>query len=153
MKSELENPDDLPDCGRPMLQRWLLRFAAIVLFTGLPGMLHPRAAIQKFSWLMGLDKPNLQPITVYLGGNAGYVFVALGILTWVISNDVARYRPLVIIYGWILLAGAAVYLWVDLQSMLPWWWVAMDSVSLLLLGAGILWACRRRTCGARTTTF
>lgn len=149
--SELEKPGDLSDCGRPTLQRWLLRFVALVLFTGLPGVLHPRAAIEKFSWLMGLGQPNLQPLTVYLGGNAGYAFVALGVLTWVISNDVVRYRPLVILYGWILLIGAAAYLWIDLQSMLPWWWVAMDSVSSLLLGAGILWACRRRTCGARAT--
>lgn len=130
--------------GNLRVQRWLLRFTAVVLFTGLPGAILPRVAIEKFCWLMGLDKPSLQPITVYLGGNAGYVFFAFGVLVWVISNDVVRYRPLVILCGWIYLFGAPAYLAINLQCPLPWWWVAMDSVSNLLVGAGILWACRPR---------
>jgi len=29
----------------------------------------------------------------------------------------------------------------DTQSHLPAWWVAMDSVSCLLFGVALLWAC------------
>lgn len=128
--------------GRERAQRWLLRSAAMILFTGLPGILLPRVAIEKYSWLMRLEQPNLQPLMVYLGGNAGYVFVVLGILVWLISNDVVRYRPLVIACGWMFLAGGPAYLSIDLQCPLPAWWVAMDSLSCILLGGGLLWACR-----------
>ena len=130
--------------GNLKIQRWLLRFVAIMLFTGLPGAVLPRMAIEKFSWLMGLGQPSLEPLIIYLSGNAWYVFVALGLVTWIISNDVVRYRPLVILSGWFYLIAGPAYLSIDLQCPLPWWWVALDSVSCLLVGAGILWSCRLR---------
>ncbi len=131
-------------CGQISLQRWLLRFAALVQFTGLPGAILPRAAVENLSWLMGFGRPALDPLTIYISGNAGYVFVAVGILVWAISNDVVRYRPLVILCGWLYLIGAPIYLSIDLQCPLPWWWIAADTVGCVLIGGGILWACRRR---------
>ncbi len=136
-------------CGHLALQRWLLRFAAIVQFTGLPGAILPRPAVEKLSWLMGLGQQALDPLMAYLAGNAGYVFVAFGILLWAISNDVVRYRPFVILCGWLYLIGAPAYLSIDLQCPLPWWWVAADTVSCFLIGAGILWACRPRVLSPR----
>lgn len=138
--------------GNLRIQRWLLRIAALVQFTGLPGALLPGEAIEKYSWLMGFGQPDLGPITIYLSGNAGYVFVAFGIVVWVISTDLVRYRPLVTLCGWIYLIAAPAYLSIDLQCPLPWWWVAMDSVSCLIIGAGILWACRPRHVGNAQAT-
>ena len=40
--------------------------------------------------------------------------------------------------GWIYLIAAPAYLSIDLQCPLPWWWVAMDSASSLLLGEDVL---------------
>jgi len=59
-----------------------------------------------------------------------------------------RYRPLVLASAWICLLGAPAYLWIDTQSGLPCWWVAMDSLSCLLFGAAILWACHTARCRA-----
>lgn len=134
-----------PRWGNVGIQRWLLRVGALVLFTGLPGAILPGTAVKKFSWLMGLDQPSLGPVVIYLAGNAGYVFVSLGLVLWVISNDVIRYRTLVILSGWIFAVGSPAYLSIDLQCPLPWWWVAMDGASCLAIGGGILWACRPRS--------
>jgi len=121
------------------IQKALLRFTALVLFTGLPGALLPGVAAEKFSWLMGYGQPPLCPIMIYLSGNAGFVYMALGIVVWMISNDPHRYRPLVATLAWILVVGGPAYLSIDLQAALPAWWVALDSLACLLVGGGLLW--------------
>jgi len=120
------------------LQKLLLRFTALVLFTGLPGALLPGVATEKFCWLMRLGRPALSPILIYLAGNAGYIYVVLGVLVWLLSNDPLRYPALVRAFGWLLLAGAPAYLSIDLQAGLPAWWVAADTLACLLVGAGLL---------------
>jgi len=130
------------------LQRWLIRFCAFVLSTGLPAVLLPGVALEKFSWLMGYGKPTLEPLTVYLSGNTGFIYVAMGVLFWMVSNDVARYQNFVKAIGWILLIGGPVYLSIDLQSGLPLWWVLLDTVSCLVIGAAILLASKRVTKGS-----
>jgi hypothetical protein len=134
--------------GNLRLQRWLLRIAAVLQFIALPGALLPRQAVEKFSWLMGLGRPPLVPLLVYFAGGGAYVYLALGVLLWLFSKDVVRYRPLVPATAWISLVGGPAFLWIDTQSGLPRWWVAMDSLSCLLFGAALLWSCRavpRRT--------
>jgi hypothetical protein len=138
--------EPLPEsgCGNLRLQRWLLRVAAIVQFTALPGVILPREAVEKLSWLMGLGQPPLVPLMIYMAGGCAYVSLAVGVLLWIISNDVVRYRPLVIMSGWISLIGGPGFLWIDYQSGLPHWWTAMDSLSCLIIGAALLWVCRSR---------
>jgi hypothetical protein len=130
-----------PICGNVRLQRWILRIAAIFQFTALPGIILPRQAIEKFSWLMGQGQPPLVPLMVYLTGGGAFVYLVLGALLWLFSTDVVRYRPLVIASAWICLIGGPAFLWIDSQSRLPAWWVAMDCASCLIIGAALLWAC------------
>ena len=86
------------------------------------------------------------PLFVYIAGGCAYVYFALGMLLWILSNDVVRYRLLVIACAWICLIGGPAFLWIDAQSKLPVWWIAMDSVSCLIFGVALLWACH---CGKR----
>ncbi|WP_397384981.1 hypothetical protein [Prosthecobacter sp.] len=79
--------------------------------------------------------------SLYLSGNAGYAYVALAILFWAISQDLQRYQPLVRVSGWIMVIAGPAYLSIDLQCPLPLWWVLMDSLSCLLIGLALLWAC------------
>ncbi len=127
---------------RRRIQKWLLRAAAIVQFIAWPGVLLPREAVEKLSWLMGQGQPPLVPLMVYFTGGCAYVYVAAGIWLWLISGDVVRYRPLVTATAWIYLIGGPGFAWIDTQSGLPGWWVAMDSLSCLFFGMGLLWAGR-----------
>jgi len=52
----------------------------------------PGIAFRKLSWLMGYGEP---PLVVYLSGNAGFAYVVIAALIWVISRDLERYQPLV----------------------------------------------------------
>ncbi len=126
---------------RPRVQLWMLRLLIALMLTGLPGALLPGIAFRKFCWLMGYTAPLLSPLVVYLSGNAGYAYVALAILFWAISQDLQRYQPLVRVSGWIMVIAGPAYLSIDLQCPLPLWWVLMDSLSCLLIGLALLWAC------------
>lgn len=125
---------------RLKVQRWLLRAFIFLVFTGLPGALLPEVAFQKFSWLMGYGKQPMTPLVIYLSGNAGFAYLALGIFAWEISRDLVRYQSLVRVIGWIMVIAGPAYLSIDLQCPLPLWWTLMDAVGCLLLGAAILWA-------------
>ncbi len=131
-------------CGNTQLQRFLLRIAAIIQFTALPGIILPRQATEKLCWLMGLGQPLMVPMLIYTAGGCAYVYLTAGILFWIASNDVIRYRPLIIACGWIYLVGCPAFLWIDSQAGLPAWWTAMDSLSCLVLGALLLWSCYTR---------
>lgn len=127
--------------NRPRVQLWILRLLMALMLTGLPGVLLPARAFEKFSWLMGYGQPPLTPLTIYLSGNAGYAYVSLAALFWAISRDLLRYQPLVRVCGWIMVVAGPAYLSMDLQCPLPLWWVLMDSLSCLLIGLLLLWAC------------
>ena len=132
------SPDRAP---RPRVQIWMLRIMIAILLTGLPGALLPAIAFRKFSWLMGYGEPPLVPLTVYLAGNAGFAYVAIAALFWVISQDLVRCQPLVRVCGWTMAIAGPAYLSIDLQSSLPWWWTMMDALGCLLIGLILLWAC------------
>jgi hypothetical protein len=127
--------------SRPRVQLWMLRLMIALMLTGLPGALLPGIAFQKFCWLMGCTAPPLSPLVVYLSGNAGYAYVALAILFWTISRDLQRHQQLVRVSAWIMVIAGPAYLSIDLQCPLPFWWVIMDSLSCLLIGLTLLWAC------------
>jgi hypothetical protein len=119
----------------------MLRLMIAILLTGLPGALLPAIAFRKFSWLMGYGESPLVPLTIYLAGNAGFAYVALAALIWVILRDLGRYQSLVRVCGWTMVVAGPAYLSIDLQCPLPWWWTMMDSVGCLLIGVTLLWAC------------
>ena len=134
------------DASRPprlKVQLWLLRICILIMLTGLPGALLPEVAFQKFAWLMGHGRQPMTPLIIYLSGNAGFAYTALGILAWVISRDLPRYQPLVRAVGWVFVIAGPAYLSIDLQCPLPLWWTLMDSLGCLLLGVAILWAAPR----------
>jgi hypothetical protein len=126
--------------NRLRVQLWILRFMIALMLTGLPGVLRPEIAFQKFAWLMGYGKQPMTPLIIYISGNAGYAYVALAALFWAISRDLLRYQPLVRVCGWIMVIAGPAYLSIDLQCPLPLWWVLMDSLSCLLIGLTLLWA-------------
>lgn len=125
------------------VQRWVIRFCAFVLFTGLPAIILPGVALEKFAWMMKMPRPTLEPLTVYLSGNTGFIYVALGVVFWMVSNDVVRHQTFVKAFGWILLLGGPIYFSIDLQAKLPMWWVLLDAISCFVMGLTLLLTSRR----------
>jgi hypothetical protein len=130
-----------PARGNPRLQRLVLRVAALVSFIAAPAIVLPRIAVEKLSWLMGFGQPPMLPMLVYLTAGGSCVLIAEAFMLWLISGDVVRYRPLVVFVAWFFLAAAPLFLWIDSQAGLPLWWTAMDTLSCLVAGAALVWAC------------
>jgi hypothetical protein len=127
--------------GNPALQRLILRVAAVMAWLVIPAVLAPRLVIEKLSWFLGYGQPSKTPLIYYLGAGGSLVYLALSALLWKLSEDVVRYRPLVVFAAWAFLLCGPLYLWIDLQAGMPLWWVSMDSVACVLAGAWLLWAC------------
>jgi hypothetical protein len=125
------------------VQRWVIRFCAFVLFTGLPAVILPGVALRKFAWMMKMPRPTLEPLTVYLSGNTGFIYVGFGVIFWMISNDVVRHQAFVKAIGWILLLGGPIYFSIDMQAKLPVWWVLLDAISCFAMGLTLLLTSRK----------
>ena len=132
-----------PQRGNPRLQRIVLRVIGAVSFIALPAIIVPRLAVEKFSALLGLGKPEASPLLIYMTAGASCVYVAQGLLMWLMARDVVRYRPLIVFCAWAFLAFSPLFLWIDLHAGMPAFQVAADSLSCLLAGAALLVACYR----------
>jgi len=119
-------------------QQHLLRGTALVLFTGIPGILLPAQALEKFSWLVGYGQPRLDPLSLFMTADAASVSVALAVLLWAISRDVHSYQPLVRLTGWILLVSSVFLLSAGLQCPLPWWWTTAMTGGCFFVGLALL---------------
>ncbi len=122
-------------------QSFVLRAAALVLFTGLPGILLPAQALEKFSWFMGYGQPRLDPLSVFMAADAACGSVILGLVLWFLARDPARYQLLVSLLGWGFLITGLLWISIGIQCPLPWWWTSSAAggcmaVGLLLRGPG-----------------
>ena len=133
-----------PDCGNLRLQRIILRVQALMALLTVPALFVPEFMLEKLSWMGGFGQPPMLPLTLYLLAGGCAVFIALAGMQWIVSTDVVRHRPLVLFAAWGYLVCGPLFLWIDSHVGLPHWWIAMDSLSCLLSGILLLWACRPR---------
>lgn len=115
-------------------QSLVLRAAALVLFTGLPGILLPAQALEKFSWLMGYGQPRLDPLSVFMTADAACASVVLALVLWFLARDPVRYQPLVRLLSWTFLIIGLLWISLGMQCPLPWWWTISAAGGCMLVG-------------------
>ena len=126
--------------AHPVLARQALalRLAALVMFTGLPGVLLPAQALEKFSWFVGYGQPRLDPLAVFMTADAASASVILGLVLGFLAREPARYQPLVRLLGWAFTAAGPAWLSIGWQCPLPWWWTVSAAGGCLVLGGLLL---------------
>lgn len=124
------------------LQKIVLRLMALVALPVLPAIIAPQFAVEKLSWLAGFGQPPNAPLLCYVTAGGSFVYLLVSVMLWIISHDVARYRPLVLFAAWACLIAGPVYGWIDSQTGMPTWWMLMDALSCLVGGAALLYACQ-----------
>ena len=120
-----------------------LRILAILqLLTGLIAVI-PISWIASWHHWLGLGRiPDDATLRYVIRGGA-FVQAAIGVLLWIIANDVLRYRTLVLAVGWIyLVSGPAFYL-IDSIAGMPRFWSLFDAFSCLIVGILTLAFCPR----------
>ena len=99
----------------------------------------PTAMMTQAQQFLGLGAFSADPVTIYLARTASLLYVAQGAGLWFLSCDVPRYRPLLSFCGKLFLAGALVYLVIDLAAGMPAWWTIIECVCLIAMGLSLTW--------------
>lgn len=79
------------------------------------------------------------PLTGYLARSASMLYAFLGVLVFVMSFDVERYRPLLGVVGRVILLCAVLLFGVGIAEQLPTWWLCVEGPSVVVLGGVLLW--------------
>lgn len=105
-------------------------------------------AAMPLSWMdaahraLGMGPLPEGPVVEYLARSASALYAFLGVLLWALSLDLARYRPLVRLLGFALIALGFALLGIDRAAGLPAFWQAAEGPANVVLGGVILWAGR-----------
>ena len=89
---------------------------------------------------LGLGPLPNGPIVEYLARSTSARYALLGVLLWVFSFDLIRYRPLVRGAGFALVALGLLLFWTDLKAGLPWFWQGTEGPLNVLIGILLLLA-------------
>ncbi len=84
-------------------------------------------------WL-GLGALPDEPIVGYLARSTSYFYALLGGLLWVLSYDVARFRPVILFVGLAMMVMGGLVMSMDYLEGMPWWWVMVEGPSDTLFG-------------------
>jgi hypothetical protein len=118
-----------------------LRIVAIVQMLTFSVVLMPVAWIAAWHVWLGMGVMPDDPVLRYIIRGASFVQGGLGVLVWVISTDVIRYRPLVITIAAICLFAAPAFYFIDATAGMPRSWCIFDFSYCLLAGGVLLALC------------
>jgi hypothetical protein len=125
--------------------RFLILFLRIVgTVSGLAALcaVMPLRAMDAAHRALGMGPLPSGPIVEYLARSTSAFYALLGALLWTASLDLPRYRPLLRVLGFGLIAFAALLLWTDLKAGLPAFWQAGEGPLDALFGIILVWASR-----------
>ena len=128
--------------NKQLLLKWLLRVAGIVEILAFIAVVMPRSWMEVSHEWLGMGEMPGGPIIMFMIRQASYTYGMHGISLWILSLDVNRFRPLVILNGVSLLLAGPLFFAIDYSAGMPWWWTIQDPLACGLFGAAILWLSR-----------
>ena len=130
--------------NKEKIQKILLQLAGAFEILAFIAVVMPRGWIEISHASLGLGVMPRGPVLMFLIRQASYIYGMHGVSLWVLSFDVKRFRPLVILNGIAYLLAGPIFIAIDYDSGMPLWWTIGDSVSCGVLGAALLWCSLRR---------
>ena len=113
---------------------FLLRFGAVLTGSAFLAVFLPVDSMASTHRWLGLGEFPRTPIVDYLARSVAALYGFHGVLLFVISTDVLRYRALVwyvaamnVVFGFMLLA-------IDLHAGLPAYWTAFEGPPVVIIG-------------------
>lgn len=102
----------------------------------------PLSAMDAAHRALGMGPLPQGPVVEYLARSTSAFYALLGVLLWAASLDLARYRPLIRLFGFAFIALGALLLWADSAAGLPLFWRAGEGPVDAFFGVVLLWASR-----------
>ncbi len=132
---------------------WLLRLNAVILLLALPAVFLPTEQMMLIHrWLhLGEFPSPAEPLVGYLTRSLSLLYTYHGLLLLLLSFDVRRYRPVILLLGAGNLAFGISVVGIDLAVQMPWFWTLGEGLSLGING-GLLLALIRRVPGEAPAT-
>ncbi len=112
----------------------ILAFIAVVM---------PREWMEVSHAWLGLGRMPAAPVLMFMIRQASYTYGMHGISLLILSLDVNRFRPLIILNGIAYLLAGPVFFLIDYTSRLPLWWTAGDAVACGSFGLLLLLLSRK----------
>lgn len=124
---------------RNLLLVWLLRLVALLEVLAFIAVLMPRSWMEVSHAWLGLGQLPEGSVLMFLIRQASYTYGMHGISLWIMSWDVKRFRPLLLLNGISFVLAGPVFFIIDYTAGMPMWWTVADSSSCAFFGAALLW--------------
>ena len=121
------------------IQKLLLRLAGAFEILAFIAVVMPRSWMEVSHEWLGLGEMPGGPVLMFLIRQASYTYGMHGVSLWVLSLDVNRFRPLVIVNGIAYLLAVPIFVAIDYSAGMPLWWTVADPIGCGFLGVALLW--------------
>ena len=121
------------------IQRVLLRMAGLFEMLAFIAVVMPRSWMEVSHYWLGLGEMPVGPLIMFMIRQSSYTYGMHGVFMWVLSLDVDRFRPLIVLSGIAYLLAAPVFFVIDYANGMPQLWTAADPLGCGLLGGSLLW--------------
>ena len=118
---------------------WFLRLVGVVSQLAFVAAVMPESWIIKISAALNLDAFPETPVAFYLARHLSLLYGFIGIALIMVSYQLPRYRELVGMLAWGVIAFGMLQAWIDFQSGMPIEWTVGESVSTIFGGFLMLW--------------
>jgi len=120
------------------LLRILLRITGTIELSAFAAVVMPRDLMTHYKQALGLgDLPGVG-IADFMIRQASYTYGMHGVVLWLLSFDLARYRPLLILTGVSYTLAGPAFMWIDISAEMPPVWSAADGAGCFLFGVAVL---------------
>jgi len=127
-----------------LLQKWILRIAGAFEILAFISVVMPRAWMEAGHTWLGMGPMPDGPVLMFMIRQASYTYGMHGISLLVISTDLRRFRPLLILNGISYALAGVVFAWIDHSAGMPWFWTVGDALGCGLFGLAVLWFSRKK---------
>lgn len=116
----------------------LLRTGGTVLLLATAAIFLPPGTMAAINDRLGLAPLPDVPLTYYLARSGSAHYALRGILFWLASMDLVRYRTLIVMLAASNVVFGALMLGIDLTSGMPGWWTAVEGPFIVFVGLALL---------------
>lgn len=125
-----------------LLLIWLLRIAGTVEILAFFAVIMPRSWMEVAHEWLGLGEMPHGAVIMFMIRQASYVYGMHGVTLWVLSSDVIRFRPLIILNVISFLLATPVFFIIDYTAGMPLFWTLSDSFACGFFGVALLFLSR-----------
>lgn len=112
----------------------LLRLGAVLTGSAIFTVFLPEATMASVHEGLGLGAFPAAPITTYLARSLSAMYAFHGALLFILSTDVRRFRPVIILLGWATAVLGFILFAIDLTAPMPAWWVFAEGPWVVVIG-------------------